>query len=114
MVKVYVAGAYSAKDVVNVLRNIGRGEQYCADLFVDGFAPYCPWHDKDFVLRHPEADFTVEQFYQFSIEWLKVCDVMFLVPGWENSKGTLAEIEIAKANNIPIYDNYEQLIMEQI
>ena len=56
-------------------------------------------------------------FYDYSIEWLKVSDVMVLVPGWKKSKGTLAEIEVAKECGIPIFYNVEgflEMIPEEV
>jgi hypothetical protein len=109
MKRVYVAGAYSADNVLDVLRNIGRGEEYCALLFTLGFAPFCPWHDKSYVMLNWTRDFTVEQFYEYSIAWLKVSDAVLLVPGWKTSKGTLKEIEIAQELGIPIFESIEEL-----
>lgn len=110
MKRVYVAGAYSADNVLDVLRNIGRGEEFCANLFGMGFAPFCPWHDKSYVMTHWREEFTVQQFYDYSIAWLEVSDAMILVPGWEDSKGTLKEIEIAKELGIPVFENICDLV----
>jgi len=109
MKKVYVAGAYSADNVLDVLKNIGRGEEVCAELFLRGYAPFCPWHDKDFVFKRPYHKFTVDMFYDYSIAWLKVCDVMFVTGGWENSAGTKKEIKIAEEMGIPIYYSISEL-----
>ena len=108
--RVYVAGPYSAGNVMDVLRNIGRGQKACARIFSLGFAPFCPWHDKTYVYDNPEAEFTVEQFYKFSIAWLEVCDAVLVLPGWERSKGTLAEIDAAERLGIPVYYNEVELI----
>jgi hypothetical protein len=35
--------------------------------------------------------------------WLEVSDAVLLIEGWEKSKGTLAEIERAKALGIPVF-----------
>ncbi len=105
MKRVYVAGAYSADNVIDVLKNIGRGEHYAAMLFREGFAPFCPWHDKSYVMANWNDEFTVKQFYDFSMEWLSVSDALFLVPGWENSAGTKKEIEYALKFNTPIFDD---------
>lgn len=113
MKKVYVAGAYSAGNVIDVLKNIGRGEGWGARLFALGFAPFVPWHDKDFILRVPDADFTVEQFYQYSLEWLRVSDCVFVIPGWENSAGTLKEIKEAEGCGIPVYYDLNDLIEKE-
>jgi hypothetical protein len=109
MKKIYVAGAYSANNVLDVLKNIGRGEDYSAKLFMMGYAPFCPWHDKDFVLRNWDKDFTVKMFYDYSMAWLEVSDIVFVIPGYENSKGTLAEIERAKELNIPVVYSLDEL-----
>lgn len=110
MQKVYVAGPYSADNVLDVLKNIGRGERVCAELFGMGFAPFCPWHDKSYVTDRFDAEFTVKQFYDYSMAWLKVSDCVLLLPGWESSKGTLAEIERAKELGIPIYSSVDELV----
>ena len=48
-------------------------------------------------------------FYKYSLTWLEVSDIIFLVPGWEKSKGTLKEIEVAKKLNIKIVTELDEL-----
>jgi len=111
MIKVYVAGAYSADNVIDVLKNIGRGKSVCADLFLFGFAPFCPWHDSSYVMDRFYENFTVKQFYEYSIAWLEVSDAMFVIhKNLETSKGTKAEIEIADSLGIPIFYTLEALL----
>jgi len=116
MKKIYIAGAYSDDNVLGVLKNIGRGEEYAAKLFMHGFAPFTPWHDKDFVVKHWRDNFTVPMFYDYSIEWLLCSDAVFIVPdchglkNWEDSRGTLEEIRIAKENNIPVFYEMHDLL----
>jgi hypothetical protein len=115
MRKVYVAGAYSADNVIDVLRNIGRGEEYAAKVFSMGFAPFTPWHDKSFVIANWRDNFNVDQFYRYSIEWLRCSDLLFVVPNadgmtnWKDSHGTLAEIDEAKKLKIPIVYSLKEL-----
>lgn len=115
--KVYVAGAYSANNVIDVLRNIGRGEKEASDLFLMGYAPFTPWHDKDFILKNPLNNFNVDDFLEYSMEWLKVSDVVYIVPNvpgmtdWKDSKGTLAEIETANEFGIPVCFSIRELQM---
>ena len=110
MKRVYVAGAYSADNVIDVLKNIGKGEKIASDLFLKGFASFTPWHDKAHIFYNADKDFAVELFYKFSMAWLDVSDLMLVIPGYENSKGTLAEIERAKELGIKIYYDFEELV----
>jgi len=109
MIKVYVAGPYSANNVIDVLKNIGRGEKVCAELFKFGFAPFCPWHDKSYVTDNCDIDLDVKQFYDYSIEWLSVSDCMIVID-IVSSKGTMNEIQFAKDNNIPIFFSIKKLL----
>lgn len=116
MIKVYVAGAYSDNNVLGVLKNIGRGQHYAAKLFMDGFAPFTPWHDKEFVIENWDKEFTVKQFYDYSMEWLYASDCVFVLPNheglrdWQQSSGTLKEIAEAENMGIPVYYSYEELL----
>ena len=110
MIKVYVAGDYSADNVLDVLKNIGRGQQTAAQLFQDGFAPFTPWHDKSYVTDNPNGTYTKEMFYDASLEWLKVSDCVYVISGQGKGGGVDAEIEVAKELGIPVFYNYHNLI----
>ena len=107
--RVYVAGPYSANNVLDVLRNIGFGEKMCGKLFSLGFAPFCPWHDKSFIIQNPEKDFTVADFYSYSLAWLEVSDAMLVIGDWRSSKGTINEIRYARSLEIPVFFTLEEL-----
>ena len=109
-IKVYVAGAYSADNVLSVLQNIGRGEKACAELFRLGFAPFCPWHDKSYVINNPDVEFKIEDFYEYSIAWLEVSEVMFVLPGHSCSSGTVKEITLAKELGMPVCYSIDELV----
>ena len=109
MKRVYVAGAFSADNVLQVLKNIGRGELACAKVFQAGFSPFCPWHDKSYQMSLPEVEFPTGMFYAHSMAWLDVSEAVLVLPGWENSKGTIREIEQAHKLNIPVFYTLEDL-----
>lgn len=109
-IKVYVAGAYSADNVIDVLKNIGIGEEMAARLFQYGFSPFCPWHDADFIIKKPYNTFAVKDFYEYSLTWLKVCDVILLLPSWQNSDGAIKEATEGKKLGIPIFTDFFDLI----
>ena len=109
--RVYVAGAYSADNVITVLDNIREGMRLSTRIMLAGYAPFCPWLDFHFqlMLRNGER-FTVEDYYRYSLAWLDVSDAMVLVPGWERSRGTLNEIDHASRISIPIFYDAEAFL----
>ena len=111
MKKIYVAGPYSADNVLDVLKNIGRGQKVCAELFSMGFAPFCPWHDKSYVTDNPDGSFTVQQFYDYSVAWLLVSDAVFVHNMRKDSVGTVAEVEIAHEFEIPVFYDMAELAL---
>lgn len=110
-IKVYVAGPYSGDNVLDVLRNIGRGEKACAELFKLGFAPFCPWHDKSYVMDNPDHDFSMDDFYSYSLAWLEVSNAMLVLENWGDSYGTTQEINRAKELKIPVFYSIEDLLV---
>jgi len=110
MLKVYVAGMYSADNVLDVLKNIGNGQRTCAYLFSLGFSPFCPWHDKTYVIDRPFASYSVKQFYAHSMAWLEVSDAVFVISG--EGKGTGVDKEIKRANElgIPVFRCIDDLL----
>lgn len=116
IIRVYVAGPYSDDNVLRVLKNIGRGEAWSSKLFKLGFAPFVPWHDKEFVISNWKHNFEVHAFYEYSMAWLEVSHAVFIVPNekglknWEDSTGTMGEIKRANELNIPVFYTIEELL----
>jgi hypothetical protein len=111
---VYVMGPYSADNVMSVLENIRRGQRLGTQVILAGYAPFVPWLDFPFTLMLRDGErLAVEDYYEYSIAWLMVADCALLdkvvMAGWEKSRGTLKEIEVAKTLNIPIYESLSDL-----
>jgi hypothetical protein len=102
MKKIYVAGSYSADNVmgVGVLHNIGIGIKECARILKEGNAPFCPWLDYHFAIEDPTIP--KQAFYDYSMAWLEVCDEVWVLQNSEKSVGTLKEIARAKELGLPI------------
>ena len=115
MKRVYVAGAYSATNVITVLDNMRKGMRLSTEVMLAGYAPFCPWLDYHFQLMlRDDENLTVQSYYDYSMAWLEVSDAVLLVPGWEHSKGTIEEIKVAKSLNIPVYYTLVKLRKELI
>ena len=108
MRRVYVAGAYSAPNVIDVLGNMRRGLRLSVEVLKAGFAPFSPWLDFQFGLIE---DVTLAEYYRYSLAWLEVADAVLVVPqGASQSKGTQAEIARARELGIPVFGTIEDLI----
>ena len=111
MKRVYIAGSYSANNVITVLDNMRKGIRLSTEVFINGFSPFCPWLDYQFQLMLREGEtLKVEDYYRYSIDWLKVSDAVLVVDGWENSKGTKEEIKFAYQIGIPIFYSLKELL----
>jgi len=110
MQRVYVAGAYSADNVMDVLNNIRRGIKASTEVFLSGFAPFCPWLDFHYQLMLGENEIlTIDNYYEYSISWLKVSDIMYVISNWQSSKGTIEEIKFANEERIPVVYSMQEL-----
>ena len=101
--RIYVAGPYSADNIIGVLDNIRKGIKYCAGLLAYGYTPFCPWTDFQLALTEQGGMIKKEDYQRNSMEWLKVSDIMIMLPGWESSRGTIRERIEAERIGIPVY-----------
>jgi hypothetical protein len=49
--RVYVAGAYSADNILDIFQNMRIGINTATRLFANGFSPFCPWIDYHYLMR---------------------------------------------------------------
>lgn len=108
--RVYVAGSYNADNIVSALDNMRRGMRAATEVLMAGYAPYVPWFDYHFQLMlRDDEKLTIEDYYRYCIEWLKVSEAVLVLPNSEKSKGTQEEIRIAGEMKIPIFYSLEEL-----
>jgi hypothetical protein len=109
MKRIYIAGPLTGPPI-DYLANCQRMEQAAATLLSLGYAPFVPSLDRGIFLALGDSQIiTVEMIKSYSMTWLRQCEAVLLMPGWERSAGTLAEIEEAKRRKIPIYDTINDL-----
>jgi hypothetical protein len=109
--KVYVAGAISDPNPIKVLHRLGKGIAMGKELLMLGFAPFVPHMDiLMHLMAHDDRLTDVKLWYDYSLEWLKVADAVFVLEGSEKSKGTQQEIKTAKELWIPVFYDIDKLI----
>jgi len=107
--RIYIAGPYNADSAVEVLANIRAGIRAAARLLTRGYVPFCPFLDFSLFLTDEAGGITDGQIKTYSLEWLRVCDAVLLLPGWERSTGTAREMDEARNLGLPIYYSEEEL-----
>jgi len=108
--RLYIAGSYSADNVLSVLDNIRIGIRTSTELFLKGYSVFCPWLDFHFQLMLREGEsLSVEDYYKYSLAWLEVSDAVYVLPNSENSKGTQSEVQRAIKLDIPVFYSIDDL-----
>ncbi len=111
--RIYVAGPYSCegrcKPLGVDLEYMRKGLEVSVKLLKMGYAPFCPWLDYLFQLVPGGNGLKRNDYYEYSLAWLKVSDAMLVIELRKHSIGTAKEIEIAKQCGIPIYYSIDDL-----
>ena len=111
MKRIYIAGAYSADNVVTVLDNMRRGMRKATEVLLAGYSPFCPWLDFHFQLMlHDGEVLTVKDYYAYSMAWLEASHAVLVLPNSEHSKGTQAELVRARELGLPIVSSIVELV----
>lgn len=109
MKRVYLAGKYSADNIIDCLSNINEGITCGAMLLSKGYAVFCPFLDHHFALT-PYSPLLEKKHYQNnSMAWVDVSDALLIMPHSEGSKGVQREIERAKDLGIPVFYSLHDL-----
>lgn len=106
---IYIAGPYRSKrGEYYVRQNIRAAEELAIFVWRNGGVALCPHKNTaGFGGACAGGD---EVWLDGDLELIKRCDAMYLVPGWENSSGTLAEIQFAHTLGMPVFENREQVL----
>jgi hypothetical protein len=84
--RVYVAGRYSADNVISVLNNIHAGIKASVAVLKAGHAPFCPFLDYQF--QFFDNTLEVKDYYRYSLAWLEAAEVVLVLPNSGKSRGT--------------------------
>lgn len=110
MKRIYIAGPYSAPNIIQGLENIRAGQRMATKLLLHGFAVFAPWLDHQLFLQLREGEtISLETIQEHSMAWLRVADAVLVLKGFEASKGTLAEMRVAYELEKPVFFNVMDL-----
>lgn len=95
---IYIAGKYRGPNAWAVEQNIRAAEDVAAKVWAMGHVALCPHANS----RHMEGVASDEHFLSGTLELLRRCDAVVLVPNWRDSEGARAEASEAVRLGIPI------------
>lgn len=109
----YVAGPYrDPRGEWYVWQNIQRAREVAMQLWQAGYGVFCP-HSNTFMMGGGCDD---SVWLKGDLEILSRCDLIVMLPGWEQSQGAKAELEMALLKSIPTFmwadERDRELLME--
>jgi len=108
LTRVYIAGKLNGK-AVDYLKNVSDMMVVAEEVRQKGFSVFIPAIDLLMGIKHGYTNY--HDYFDNGQPWLMAADAVFLVPGWEESKGTKDEIDTAIELGIPVFSNINELVM---
>lgn len=105
---VYIAGPYQGETREEQEANIAQARAAMVGVYRCGHSPFCPhtmtaWLDRD------APDIARETFLATDMDWLRRCHALLVLPGWQDSAGSVAEVAEAARLGLPVYSRVEDL-----
>ena len=102
---VFIAGPFRAATPWQVEENVRAAERVALDIWRLGAAALCPHTNTRFFDKVLSDDV----FLAGTRELLRRCDAMYIIGDWLSSHGTHAELDFARAYDIPVFHDYQAL-----
>lgn len=103
---IYIAGKYRGPTAWAIEQNIRAAEEVAARVVQLGMMPLCPHSNT----RHMDGLAHDEFFLAGTLELMRRCDAVLLVPNWRDSAGARAEVAEADRLGIPVFGREDQSI----
>ena len=99
----YLAGPYTAQTPFGEFLNVVTARVWAEEVMKKGYAVYVP-HLQNFA-----SGLSWDEIMSRDLEVLSRCDLLVLLPGWENSKGSQMEHQKALDLEMPVCYNVSDL-----
>jgi hypothetical protein len=106
--RIYIAGPYRADTPHQIIEHIETARDAMAALLRAGHMPFCP-HSMTARFERDYQDIGEDCYLQLGIVWLRQCQGVLVLPGWEQSEGTLAEVAEAHRLGMPLWYSVEDV-----
>lgn len=98
MIVIYIAGPFRANGARAVEQNIRRAEDAAYGVWARGHAAMCPHANA----RWEDPEIGDQVFLDGTLELMRRCDAVIVLPDHMNSQGTLGEIAEAHKLGLPV------------
>ena len=95
---VYIAGRFRGTNSWEIHNNVLKAEKAVVDLISKGYAPIAP----HLITANLQGLFPDQVYLDICLELLSKCDSIYLLKGWKDSKGSVAEWNYALDNDMEI------------
>jgi hypothetical protein len=107
MKRVYIAGKLNA-DAVGYIKNVHNMIVAANQIRKLGYVVYIPC--LDILSGLIDGSMEYEDYADNNMAWLEFADFLYVLPGYETSKGTQKEIEQAEILGIPVIYKITSLV----
>jgi len=107
MKMIYIAGPYRGSNAWKIESNIFAARSMAARIVTEceGAAPVVPHANT----AHFDGIASDDYFIAATLELLRRCDAVMLLPGWQSSSGTRGELAEAIIRHMPVFESVEEL-----
>lgn len=102
---VFISGPFRAHTPWLIEQHCRAAEMAAIEIWSMGAVALVP----HLLTRHFQGELPDQIWLDGAIELLKRSDAIFMLPGWEDSAGSLAERQIALYRGMPVFENYRRL-----
>ena len=106
--RVYISGPYSDDDPEQVDANIEQARQAAGAILTLGHYPFCP-HTMTAHFDETFPHISWHDYIATDLAFLPFCHVLLQLPGWEDSNGSLIELEDAERLGLLVLDDVDEL-----
>lgn len=92
----YLAGPYSGRENTTVRENIKKAMIAARYLQSKGYVVFCPHTNFVYLEGIDDTVSGREEILEMCISWMLKCDIVFFMPGWRDSPGSVEEHRICK------------------
>lgn len=104
--QIYLAGPYTGKDSQEVMSYCSTAINFASEVVKLGAYPQTS-HPLGVFLQRGVGN--AQYWYDATLEQMKRCDAVLMLPNWENSQGAIKELEEADKLDMPIFYNVNGL-----